>query len=256
MLKVIKIASVLLLAVMLAGVAVLWNLRTQPIHITPLMKSEYTKTGIVPQQKWLPLDKISPEIIRSVIACEDNNFFFHYGFDIEAIQYALDRNQRGSKVYGASTITQQTVKNVFLSPERTWARKGAELVLAVLVEFVWGKERIMEVYLNVIEMGENVYGIGAAAEHYFHKQAIDLTMDEAMMIAIALPNPKRFNPAAPSKYMRERQEQVYEMMNKLLKTGWYKNVKDIKQIKVNYLEAFPVVHKETDTVTNEVETSE
>jgi membrane peptidoglycan carboxypeptidase len=142
-------------------------------------------------------------------------------------------------VYGASTITQQMVKNVFLSHQRTWARKISELGLSVLVELMWGKARIMEIYLNVIYMGANVYGIEAAAQHYFHKRAINLNKREAVMIAISLPSPKRFNPARPSKYMQARHDQVCEIMDKLMKYGWYKDVRTIKQIKVNYLDDYP-----------------
>lgn len=232
-------AAGIALTAVLTFFVILWNMRSQPINVTPYMLDVQRESGIKPRQRWVPLDSISPEVIKAVIACEDNNFFYHFGFDIDAIKDAMHRNSRGKKVYGASTITQQMVKNVFLTHERTWARKAAELGLSVLVEIMWGKARIMEVYLNVIEMGVNIYGIEAAARHHFGKRAIDLTRGEAVMIAVSLPNPKKFNPARPSRYMYARSEQIGEMMDKLMKYGWYKDVKSIKQIKVNYLENYP-----------------
>ncbi|GHT74296.1 hypothetical protein FACS189456_5580 [Bacteroidia bacterium] len=259
--KGVKIVTAVLLTALLAFFVIMWNLRTQPINVTPYMLNVQKETHVKPQQRWVPLDSISPDVIKSVIVCEDNNFFFHFGFDVDAIKEAMQHNQQGKKVYGASTITQQMVKNVFLSHQRTWVRKVAELGLSVLVELMWGKARIMEVYLNVIEMGENVYGIEAAAKHHFHKRAFELTKYESMMIALSLPNPKKFNPARPSRYMQARQEKMFETMDKLMKYGWYKNIKNIKQIKVNYLEAYPnpprsIAKEEEPVVENEQDTTE
>jgi monofunctional biosynthetic peptidoglycan transglycosylase len=237
--KILKFTMTAAIAIVLSFLVIMWNMRTQPINITPYMVSVQQKTNIKPKQTWIPLDSISPEVIKAVIACEDNNFFYHFGFDIEAIKNAMQRNQNGKKLYGASTITQQMIKNVFLSHQRTWIRKAAELGLSVLAELMWGKARIIEVYLNVIETGANIYGIEAAAQHYFHKKAIELNQHDAVMIALALPNPKKYNPARPSKYMNNRYEQICVMIDKLMKYGWYKDVKNIKEIKVNYLENYP-----------------
>jgi monofunctional biosynthetic peptidoglycan transglycosylase len=239
--KATKVLLSIALIAILSGLLVIWNLRShsQSVHVTPLMLKMQEQTKIKPSQRWVPLDSISPEVIRAVIACEDNNFFYHHGFDVEAIKSAIERNKKSGKTYGASTITQQTAKNVFLSPNRTWARKAAELVVAVLIDAIWSKERILEVYLNVIEMGKNIYGVEAAAQHYFNKKAAALNKHEAVMIAISLPNPKVFNPAKPTAYMKRRCAQVYDVIDKLGGTGWYKNVKDLKQIKVNYLDNYP-----------------
>lgn len=234
--KVFKYAITIMLILIFTSFLIIWSLRKQSISITPLMVINQKESKVAPMRKWMPLDSISPEVIRAVIACEDNNFFYHYGFDIEAIKVALKRNEQGDRVYGASTITQQTAKNVFLSPNRTWIRKGAELALSIVIEKLWGKERIMEVYLNIIEMGPDIYGIEAAAKHYFGKRAYDLDLNEATLIAIALPNPKKLNPAKPGNYMLTRQEQVLDIIQKMTETGWYKNVKNLKQIQVNYLD--------------------
>jgi monofunctional biosynthetic peptidoglycan transglycosylase len=227
------------IAVAATFLVIVWNMKEQPINITPYMRYMQQQTGIEPQRRWVSLDSISPEIIKAVIACEDNNFFYHYGFDIEAIKEAMERNQSGKRVYGASTITQQMVKNVFLSHKRTWLRKVMELGLSVMVEAMWGKARIMEVYLNVIETGANMYGIETAAQNYFHKHAKDLDRRQACMIAIALPSPRKYNPAKPSRYMNQRYEQLIVTMDKLMKYGWYKDIKDIRSIKINYLENYP-----------------
>jgi len=230
-------ACAIAIAAVLGLLLTVYSMRSGVISTTPLMVMNLKSYKKPPQKRWVPIDSISPEVIRAVIATEDNNFFYHKGFDLEAIKWALKRNEEQSqKVYGASTISQQMVKNVFLSPARTWTRKAVEAGLTILVELMWSKARIMEVYLNVIEMGVNVYGIEAAAQRYFNKSALQLTKYESVMIAVALPSPHRFNPANPSPYMQQRLDQVYEIMDKTLETGWYRNIRDIKKIKVNYLE--------------------
>ncbi|MGL4909199.1 MAG: monofunctional biosynthetic peptidoglycan transglycosylase [Bacteroidales bacterium] len=233
----LQLGVMLLATVVLACLFIVFALRKAEVHLTPLMLMEQQKTKSIGKQKWVVLDSISEHVVRAVIATEDNNFFYHSGFDIEAIKWAMQRNKsQTQKVYGASTISQQTAKNVFLPHARTWVRKGFESVFTLLIEMLWSKARIMEVYLNVVELGRGIYGIEAAARTYFKKTASQLTQYESTLIAIALPNPKLFNPAKPSAYMLRRQEQVYEVMDKTFKQGWYKNIKDIKRIKVNYLD--------------------
>jgi monofunctional biosynthetic peptidoglycan transglycosylase len=235
--KCCQVVLTLVLTAVLTVLFVVYALRSGPVSITPLMVINERQHAQPPKKRWVPLDSISPDLMRAVIVCEDNNFFYHRGFDIEAIKIALKRNSSQSrKTYGASTISQQTAKNVLLPPARTWLRKGAEAGLTLLMESLWDKARIMEVYLNVIEMGKDTYGAEAAAQHYFKKHAAALNKSEGTLIAIALPNPQQFNPAKPSPYMLKRQQQVYEMMTKMLETGWYKHIRDIRQIKVNYLE--------------------
>jgi monofunctional glycosyltransferase len=188
--------------------------------VTPLMvqrafikKTDGKRVGI--DKDWVSFKEISPHMIHAVVASEDNRFVDHYGIDIEAIQKATDWNKRHKRKRGASTITQQVAKNVFLWPDRTWVRKGFELYFAVLIETVWSKKRIMVVYLNVIETGNGIYGVEAAARKYFHKSALKLTRGEAALIAAALPNPRLRNPARPTDYLLRRQQQIMNLMDKI-----------------------------------------
>jgi monofunctional biosynthetic peptidoglycan transglycosylase len=157
---------------------------------------------------------ISPHLVRAVIASEDNRFFQHHGFDWLEIQHAIKENKLRKRPRGASTITQQVAKNVFLWPGYSWFRKGLEVYYTVLIECLWPKERIMEVYLNVAEMGKGIYGAESAAQHYFKKKASRLTTHEAALIAACLPNPLQRNPAKPSEYMRTRTLQILDIMKK------------------------------------------
>ena len=153
------------------------------------------------------------EMPTAVMASEDQLFLEHHGFDFNAIQKAVERNQKaGKKKYGASTISQQTAKNVFLWPGRSWLRKGLEMYFTTLIEFVWGKERIMEVYLNSIEMGNGIYGVKAVAEENFDKTPEQLTRRDCALIAATLPNPRKFSSKDPSPYMRKRQRQILVQM--------------------------------------------
>ena len=161
-------------------------------------------------KSWKSLDEISPNLQLAVIASEDNHFLKHSGLDFEAIKNAREYNDnnKGKKVRGASTISQQTAKNVFLWPDQGWVRKGLEVYFTFLIEIVWGKKRIMEVYLNVIEMGDGIYGAEAASQHYFHKAASHLTREQAALIAVSLPNPRKFNPLRPTSYLISRQQWI------------------------------------------------
>jgi len=161
------------------------------------------------------LKKISPHMIQAVVAAEDNRFLEHWGIDVEAIEKAVEHNKRYRRKRGASTITQQTAKNVFLWPARTYTRKAFEFYFTTMIELTWSKKRIMEVYLNVIETGDGIYGVEAAAQKYFHKPASKLTRGEAALIAATLPNPRKRNPAAPTSYMLKRQARILDLMNKL-----------------------------------------
>lgn len=167
------------------------------------------------ERQWKPLEEISPNLVRAVIAAEDNNFPRHFGFDLEAMKNALEHNQKSSRLHGASTITQQTAKNVFLWPRRSYVRKAFEFYFTFLIEVFWGKKRIMEVYLNVIETGPGIYGAEAAARKYFHKPASHLTPGESALIAAALPAPRKRNPGNPSAYMLRRQAQILDIMEKI-----------------------------------------
>jgi len=169
---------------------------------------------------WKSLSDISPNLVLAVIASEDNNFESHYGVDFKAIEKAQKLNARGKKMRGASTITQQTAKNAFLWPARTYLRKGLELYFTGLIELGWGKKRIMEVYLNIIEMGDGIYGAEAASQYYFHKPARNLTRDEAASIASVLPNPRRWRPDRPTGYILRTKSKILYLMNRVEKPDW------------------------------------
>lgn len=158
--------------------------------------------------RWRGLNDISPNLVYAAIAAEDARFCSHQGFDVEAIQKALETNAEGGKVRGGSTISQQTAKNVFLWPGRDWVRKGLEAGYTVLIETVWSKRRIMEVYLNVAEWAPGVYGAEAASRHWFNKSARDLTPREAARLAAILPSPRRYDASAPGPYVRRRAARV------------------------------------------------
>jgi monofunctional biosynthetic peptidoglycan transglycosylase len=164
---------------------------------------------------WVKLGKISPNVIWAVVAAEDNNFTKHFGVDWDAIRKARQINKYSKIKHGASTITQQTAKNVFLFPSRTYFRKGLELYFTWLMEIFWDKQRIMEVYLNVVEMGRGIYGIEAASRFYYHKHASELTPSESAMLAAILPNPLKRNPARPSNYLINRQKNILSIMYKI-----------------------------------------
>jgi len=169
---------------------------------------------------WKSLSDISPNLVLAVIASEDNNFESHLGVDFKAIEKAQKLNKRGKKMRGASTITQQTAKNAFLWPARTYVRKGLELYFTGLIELGWGKKRIMEVYLNIIEMGDGIYGAEAASQLYFHKPAKNLTRDEAASIAAVLPNPRRWRPDKPTSYVTRTKSRILWAMNRVEKPDW------------------------------------
>lgn len=194
-------------------------LRFIPVWITPLMVirccqqvSEGKDLRMV--HHWVPLDKISPSLPVAVIASEDANFLRHHGFDYKAIEHAAERNRNHpeKRKLGASTISQQTAKNVFLWPGRSWVRKGFEVYFTTLIELLWSKQRIMEVYLNSIEMGDGIYGADAVAMEHFHTDALNLTRSQCALIAVTLPNPRRFSSKNPSAYMLKRQARIEREM--------------------------------------------
>jgi monofunctional biosynthetic peptidoglycan transglycosylase len=164
---------------------------------------------------WVPFDRIAPVMALAVLASEDQNFLRHHGFDWRAIQKAVDYNERGARVRGASTLTQQTAKNLFLWPGRDWIRKGAEVYLTVLLEACWTKRRILETYLNIVEFGDGIFGIESASQRYFHKSAVRLSAAEAALLAAVLPDPHRLKVSAPSAYLRERQQWILQQMNQI-----------------------------------------
>ena len=194
-------------------------LRWLPVYATPLMFirwAQQIKAGEETKwyHHWVPLEEISPSLSLAVIASEDAHFLEHHGFDFKAIEHAAMRNMKHpeKQKMGASTISQQTAKNVFLWPGRSWTRKGLEVYFTTLIEVMWSKERIMEVYLNSIEMGDGIYGADAVAEQHFNTTAKELTREQCALIAATLPNPRRFNSANPSNYMKKRQKRILHEM--------------------------------------------
>lgn len=188
-----------------------------PVPFTPLMgirALEQKSDGkeMTCSHDWVPLEEISPNIQKAVIASEDANFLTHYGFDFNAIEKAMENNEKGKKLKGGSTISQQTAKNVFLWQGRSYIRKGLEAYFTVLIELIWGKERIMEVYLNSIEMGSGVYGVQAAANHWYGKKADNLSKREAAGIAAILPNPRKFKASNSSGYTERRKSRIMRHM--------------------------------------------
>lgn len=188
-----------------------------PVFATPLMvirtvQQVTNAETVVWKHDWEPLDNISKNLQLAVICSEDQNFLNHYGFDLEAIEKAIEHNKKGKRTRGASTISQQTAKNVFLWPQRSWLRKGLETYFTFLIELFWSKERIMEVYLNSIEMGNGIYGAEAAAQHWFKKPASKLTSYQAAAIAAVLPNPLRYKANPASAYIQGRQVWIVRQM--------------------------------------------
>jgi len=183
--------------------------------ITPLMIIRKVTIGAPIEHEWRDLSDISYYMVACAIASEDNNFLGHHGFDFGAIDRALTEREAGIRKRGASTISQQTAKNVFLWPKSSWIRKGCEVYFTFLIETFWSKERIMEVYLNVIEMGKGIYGAEAAAQHYFHHQAKSLTKREAALITACYPAPLHRNPANPSHKINQRAHSIMQLVPKL-----------------------------------------
>ena len=169
--------------------------------------------------RWRSLNDISPRLVEAVIASEDSTFCAHRGFDMKAIEKALKANERGGRIRGGSTISQQTAKNVFLWPGRDWVRKGLEAGYTVLIETLWGKRRIVEVYLNVAEWAPGVYGAEAAAQHWFGKSAGELSAREAARLAAILPSPRRYDAASPGPYVRRRASRVQAAMGTVRNDG-------------------------------------
>lgn len=191
--------------------------RWLPVPITPLMvircvQNIHNGETAAIHHKWVPLKQISPYLPVAVMASEDQNFMHHHGFDFNAIQDAVIERLEGKRSRGGSTISQQTAKNVFLWPQSSWLRKGFEVYFTVLIELMWPKERIMEVYLNSIEMGPNIYGAEAVAQRHFGCSARKLRRSDCALIAATLPNPLRFSSLAPSGYMRKRQKKIEQEM--------------------------------------------
>lgn len=217
----VKLPAAFVLITLLWVVALKWV----PVYFTPLTiqrSIQYRNDkDFHSHLRWRSYNKISPEMAKAVIASEDNRFDAHSGFEWPAIAKVLqEHKEKGKKLRGASTISQQTAKNVFCLPTRSFVRKGFEAYFTFLIEKIWGKQRIMEVYLNVAEIGKGIYGAEAAARHYFDKHASELSTREACLIAVCLPSPLTRNPAKPTKYISGRATSIASLEKKLWYPAW------------------------------------
>lgn len=203
------LTALLILAMLPIGAVAIHRIVPPPTTLL-MVKQAVAGNGLA--YRWRGIDDISPRLVEAVIAAEDARFCDHRGFDFKAIEKALDSNARGRKVRGGSTISQQTAKNVFLWPGRDWVRKGFEAGYTLLIETLWGKRRIMEVYLNVAEWAPGVYGAEAAARRWYGKSAADLTPREAARLAAILPSPRRYQAASPGPYVRRRAGRIQAAM--------------------------------------------
>lgn len=206
-------------ALFLLSVVLVFILRWVPIVETPIMLLRSVQNigneKFETRKNWVPLKEISPELVKAVIASEDNRFFTHHGFDFEQISKAIEENKTRKRERGASTISQQTAKNVFTFHTHTWIRKGIETYFTILIELIWGKERIMEVYLNVVELGKGIYGAQAASEYYFGCKAKQLSRHQACLFAACIPSPLKMNPSKPGSYTIKRSIQISNLIPKL-----------------------------------------
>ena len=211
---------VLLLCLLLSGGAVLALRWINPPYSAFMAQSQIAAwadrdASYVFRHSWMDLNRISPNLALAVVAAEDQKFPEHWGFDVEAIEKAYALNQHSHRVRGASTISQQVAKNLFLWSGRSYFRKGLEAWFTVLIERCWPKRRILEIYLNIAEFGPGIYGAEAAAQRFFHKSAARLTRSDAAVLAAVLPNPQRFSAALPSRYVQQRREWILGQMQAL-----------------------------------------
>lgn len=216
--KLLKLLLKIIIGFLVLSIVSVIIFRWVPVPITPLMlircveqKSDGKTMKL--EHDWVSLEKISPKLQLAVVCSEDQNYLKHFGFDWGAIEKAMKANESGKKIRGGSTITQQTAKNVFLWPGRSYVRKAFEAWFTLLIEIFWSKERIMEVYLNSIEMGNGVYGAEAAALHWFKKSAVKLNKDEAAAIAAVLPNPLHYSANPPTSYISKRKNWIKQQMS-------------------------------------------
>lgn len=188
---------------------------TSSIMIQRQIESLFEGNFRIINYSWVGYDDVSPELPIAIVAAEDQNFPNHFGFDIDQIEKALEQHKRGRRLRGASTITQQVAKNLFLWEGKSFIRKGIEAYFTVLIELLWSKKRILEVHLNIAEMGDMVFGASAASEVHFKKSPNKLSRSQAALLAATLPNPKRFSASRPSNYVLRRQAWIIRQVNSL-----------------------------------------
>jgi monofunctional biosynthetic peptidoglycan transglycosylase len=209
-----KIARVAIMFFFISTIGTVVLFKFVPIPITMTMIGQWFSEGVL-YYDWEPMENISPELAIAVVASEDQLFPTHNGFDIKSIKKALDSNQKGKKVRGGSTISQQTAKNVFLWQSRNWIRKGFEAYFTFLIEVIWGKERILEVYLNVAEMGPQIFGAESAAQSYYRIRASKLSRWQASRIAVVLPSPRKWKVNNAGPYVQRRTNKIVSQIRQL-----------------------------------------
>ncbi|HEY2772747.1 MAG TPA: monofunctional biosynthetic peptidoglycan transglycosylase [Candidatus Binatia bacterium] len=214
----------LTLAFVATVVVIVAVLAVVPPPLTAFMVEDSIHRGGWIDYRWTSHTGIAPLCLVAMVAAEDQRFAEHSGFDFQAIESAAKHNSRGGSVRGASTISQQVAKNLFLWPDRSWLRKALEAPLTVIVEKIWTKRRILDVYANVAELGDGIYGIGAASRHYFSKTPGQLTAPECALLAAVLPDPESFRADAPSPFVRHRQQWILRQMDALGGTAWLRRI--------------------------------
>jgi monofunctional biosynthetic peptidoglycan transglycosylase len=191
------------------------------LHIARLIEQTFDHRPLKLSKDWKSIDYVSDRFCLAVITAEDVKFISHYGFDFAQIKNSIERGiRRGKKLRGASTISQQTAKNLFFTPKRSWIRKVPEVCITLCLELLWTKKRILEVYINIIEMGEGIYGVEAASQFYYHKSSANLTSRESAMIAACLPNPRRWTPAKPGPYTTRKAGIIQRFMHHIGDLPW------------------------------------
>lgn len=216
----VRVVVLLCLQLFLLTAIVVLVFRWVEPPITAFMLQAQPQPGVVAlEYQWVDRDDIAFDAFAAVLAAEDQRFFLHSGLDFEEIQDAVGDRMRGRKLRGASTISQQVAKNLFLWPGRSFLRKGLEAYFTVLIEWLWPKQRILEVYLNIAEFGAGIYGVQAASVHFFGKPASRLRLDEAALLVAVLPNPKTMRVDAPTDYVRERQAWIIKQAQRLKRSG-------------------------------------
>ncbi|HWQ10098.1 MAG TPA: monofunctional biosynthetic peptidoglycan transglycosylase [Holophaga sp.] len=216
-------------AFVVSSAAVVLLLRFVPVPIASIMIQRRVESWFDPQpytsrHDWVPLDDIAPSMGVAIIAAEDQNFPDHFGFDWKAIEKAIAHNEHSRRKRGASTVSQQTAKNLFLWESRSWVRKGCEAYFTLLLETLWSKRRILEVYMNIVEFGDGIFGVEAASRTYFGKPAKKLRPSEAALLAAVLPNPHKYRVPAPSPYIRGHQAWILGQMRSLGGPGLLKSL--------------------------------
>ncbi len=216
----VRVVVLLCLQLFLLTAIVVLVFRWVEPPITAFMLQTQPRPGVVAlEYQWVDRDDIAFDAFAAVLAAEDQRFFLHNGLDFEEIQDAVGDRMRGRKLRGASTISQQVAKNLFLWPGRSFLRKGLEAYFTMLIEWLWPKQRILEVYLNIAEFGAGIYGVQAASVHFFGKPASRLRLDEAALLVAVLPNPKTLRVDAPTDYVRERQAWIIKQAQRLKRSG-------------------------------------